>query len=97
MLEEIEIDVPKLIEDLSKTALKLSLTYARDLANGLADKDQLKQVNEIKKHLNFAKKLHKEMNPNSNGEKENIYPQEVVDKVKKIEKTVGEIVRSMSK
>ena len=96
MQEEIEVDIVKLIEDLSKTALKLSLNYAKDLANGVADKDQLKQVNEIKKHLNFAKKLYKEMNPKDNGKNEKDNPRKYIEQLKNIQNSVGDIVRSMN-
>lgn len=89
-----EIDLKKLIDDLSQVAVRLSVGYAQKLIDGEEDKDELKHINEIKKHLAFAKKLYKEMNPTEEKTK-STFTGDLFKKIKTIESSIGEIVQSM--
>jgi hypothetical protein len=88
------IDIKKLMNDLTEVALKLSVDYTKKLIEGTAEKDELRHINEIKKHLSFAKKTYKEMNPTENKSK-SVFTGELFKKIKAIESSVGEIVQSM--
>lgn len=50
-----EKSVEDIIAEFSKIALDLSLGYVKVLAEGKTDLEAFKHLNEVKKHLNFAK------------------------------------------
>lgn len=76
-------------------AMHLSLNYADDLINKVADKEDLKYINEIKKHINFAKKLYKELFPNEKSEPAKVISIDVIAEIKKMHSSLGEIVRAI--
>ena len=95
------LTIPEYIEKLSGMAIELSLKYAEKLIEGTLGEDngadELKHLNEIKKNLNFAKKLYKEMNPQKAVVKSGGLSSDFFNKIKQLESSVGDIVRSMPK
>jgi len=94
--------IKETIEKLTDVALNLSLKYAERILDGKNDEldkvNELKHINEVKKHLNFAKRLLKEIAPEKEKSKStNIVSEEFLNKIKKLESSVGDIVRSMPK
>lgn len=100
--------IPEYIERLSNDAMTLSLKYAERLMTETkegdpepveSDEDLLSRINEIKKHLNFAKKLNKELNPDTSKNKKqgSVMDENIVQKLRNIQSSVGDIVRSMPK
>ncbi len=98
--------IPEYIERLSNDAMNLSLKYAERLMTETkegdpepaeSDEDLLSRINEIKKHLSFAKKLNKELNPDTSKNKKqgSSFDENIVEKLKSIQSSVGDIVRSM--
>lgn len=88
-------DLQAKIKTLERLAMNLSLNYADDLLNKVADKEDLKYLNEIKKHLNFAKKLYKELFPNEDDKNSKPVSLDVINEIKKINSSLGEIVRQI--
>lgn len=90
--------IRELIESLRETVLKQSLAYIEKMSEGKHkdDPDELKHLNDMKKHLKFAENIYKQLHPK---EKElaggNRLPPEVLAKIKNIEKSVGEIMRTL--
>jgi CRISPR/Cas system-associated protein Csm6 len=105
------LSIPEYIEKLSGMAIDLSLKYAEKLMEEKKDdakddeedkresemESELSRLNEIKKNLNFAKKLYKEMNPQKAAVKSGGLSSDFFNKIKQLESSVGDIVRSMPK
>lgn len=92
-------NIEKVIEQYSQLAMKLSLQYVKDLSNNVAEKDSLKYLNEIKRHLSFAKKTYKELYETKKGKDiptDNVKKlSEILNNIKALESTVGDIVTDM--
>ncbi len=90
--------ITETIEELSKLAMNLSLKVVEKMANNEeVEDDELKHLNGIKKHLNFAKKIHKEMNGGKADDKNMRILEEVKKKLLETRTSMGEIVRSIPK
>ena len=93
--------IDETINDLSKIAVELSLKIVEKMTEAKEiEPDEIKHLNEIKKHLSFAKKVRKEMTILTDGcvkpTKVNALA-EMRDKIKSLQSTVGDIVRTMPK
>lgn len=90
-----KVELKDKIKSLQSMSMKLSLDYADNLINKVADKDELKQLNEFKKHLKFAEKLYIELFGKDEKEKAKPVSVDVVAEIKKINSSLGEIVRAI--
>lgn len=93
--------IQQMIIDLRKITQELSLNIVEKMSDGeVVEPDELKHVNEMKKHLKFAETVQKQIDL-SNGvntksaSKSVSLSSDMVHKIKQLQKSVGDIVRTM--
>ena len=91
----VSIDV--LIDDVKEEVIRRSALMLSKRMNGEAiESDELKELTKIKSELKFITKMYEEMHGGKKEQKDDFSP-EMLQKIKNLQTTVGEIVRSMPK
>ena len=91
------ISIDKLIEQVREEVIRRSALMLSKRMNGEAiEADELKELAKIKTELKFITKTYEEMNGGKIEKKDDFSP-EMLQKIKNLQSTVGEIMRSMPK
>lgn len=92
----------EIVRELSEKTLQLSCKIGAKMADDEdVDPADMNRFNVLKKHLAFSKKLQKEINISNgitdkkSGKEGKVISVEMVNKIKQLESSVGEIVRQM--
>lgn len=90
------LSFPELLVKLKNQLAEKSLKVAEKQLNGENIADDVKEINSIKKNLTFAEKMMKELNVTV-ADTNSPLPPSLIKKIRKMESTVGEIVREIPK